>query len=184
MATKVKEGVDAVAGCEAILYQVQETLPPEVLEKMGAPPKPDLPMISADDLLEADGILFGAPTRFGMIPTQLKNFLDSTGKLWAQGSLIGKPAGIFFSTATQGAGQETTALTFVTQIAHHGMIFVPTGYISPAQQSRLDVVVGGSAYGAGTFAGSDGSRQPSEDELIRAYDQGRSFAAIAKKLSV
>jgi len=183
MAEKVKEGVDAVDGCEAKIYQVPETLPAEVLEKMHAPPKPDVPIITADELKEADGILFGVPTRFGMIPAQMKAFLDSTGGLWQSGALVGKPAGIFFSTATQGGGQETTALTFVTQLAHHGMIFVPTGYISPAEQFNMEEIMAGSAYGAGTFAGADGSRMPSAGELNRALAQGKSFSAVAKKLS-
>lgn len=183
MAEKVKEGVDSVDGCEATIYQVPETLPAEVLEKMHAPPKPDVPIITANELKEADGILFGVPTRFGMIPAQMKAFLDSTGGLWQSGALVGKPAGIFFSTATQGGGQETTALTFVTQLSHHGMIFVPTGYTSPAEQFNMDEIIGGSAYGAGTFAGSDGSRMPSAGELNRALAQGKSFSAVAKKLS-
>lgn len=102
MAQKVKEGVDSVAGCEGILYQVPETLPEEVLGKMGAPPKDaDVPVIKASDLEEADGIIFGIPTRFGMAASQMKAFMDSTGGLWQAGKLAGKPARIYFSTGTQ-----------------------------------------------------------------------------------
>jgi NAD(P)H dehydrogenase (quinone) len=102
MAQKVKEGVDNVDGCEGTLYQVAETLPEEVLAKMYAPPKdPDVPIITAADLEQCDGILFGIPTRYGMAAAQMKAFWDSTGGLWQAGKLIGKPAGIFFSTAVQ-----------------------------------------------------------------------------------
>ena len=102
MAQKVKEGVDSVDGCEGILYQVPETLPDEVLQKMGAPPKdPEVPIINAADLEKCDGILFGIPTRYGMAAAQMKAFWDTTGGLWQAGKLMGKPAGIFFSTAVQ-----------------------------------------------------------------------------------
>jgi NAD(P)H dehydrogenase (quinone) len=102
MAQKIKEGVDKVDGCEGVLYQVPETLPEEVLGKMGAPPKDaDIPVINAADLEQADGIIFGIPTRFGMAAAQMKSFMDSTGGLWQGGKLAGKPAGIFVSTGTQ-----------------------------------------------------------------------------------
>ncbi|RZS21183.1 hypothetical protein BHM03_00053787 [Ensete ventricosum] len=89
-------------------HTVPETLPEEVLGKMGAPPKSDVPIITPDDLAEADGILFGFPTRFGMMAAQFKAFLDATGGLWRTQALAGKPAGIFYSTGSQGGGQETT----------------------------------------------------------------------------
>jgi len=102
MAQKVKEGIDSVEGCEGVLYQVPETLSEEVLAKMGAPPKDaDVPIITAAELENADGILFGIPTRFGMAASQMKAFMDSTGGLWQGGKLMGKPAGVFFSTGTQ-----------------------------------------------------------------------------------
>ncbi|XP_020592238.1 probable NAD(P)H dehydrogenase (quinone) FQR1-like 1 [Phalaenopsis equestris] len=162
------------------LHCVPETLSEEVLGKMGAPPKGDAPVIKASGLLEADGFIFGFPTRFGMMPAQFKAFLDSTGGLWRTQQLAGKPAALFFSTGTQGGGQETTALTAITQLVHHGMIFVPTGYTGGAGMSELEMVRGGSPYGAGTFAG-DGSRQPSELELKLAFHQGQYFAGLAKK---
>lgn len=183
MAKKIKEGVDSVDMCEGVLYQVPELLPDEVLGKMHAPPKDaDVPVIEAKDLSDADGIIFGFPTRFGMACAQMKSFMDSTGGLWQSGGLVGKPAGLFFSTGTQGGGQETTALTFVTQLAHHGMIFVPTGYHTP-MMFQMEAPQGGSPYGAGTYAGPDGSRMPSENELERAKLQGAGFAKIAAKLS-
>ena len=90
-------------------HQVPETLPPAVLAKMGAPPKSPVPIIGHQDLLQADAVLFGIPTRFGMMCAQMKAFLDSTGTLWQTQALAAKPAGFFFSTGTQGGGQETTA---------------------------------------------------------------------------
>jgi NAD(P)H dehydrogenase (quinone) len=94
--------------CLLSFCKVPETLHEEVLGKMGAPPKPDVPTITPQELTEADGILFGFPTRFGMMAAQMKAFFDATGGLWSEQSLAGKPAGIFFSTGTQGGGQETT----------------------------------------------------------------------------
>ena len=93
---------------QLVTWKVPETLPEEVLGKMGAPPKPDVPVITPQELAEADGIVFGFPTRFGMMAAQMKAFFDATGGLWREQSLAGKPAGIFFSTGTQGGGQETT----------------------------------------------------------------------------
>lgn len=183
LAQKVVEGVNSVEGCEAKLFQVPETLPAEVLAKMGAPPKADDPIITADELKEYDGFLFGIPTRFGMMASQIKSFLDSTGGLWQAGALVGKPAGVFVSIGTQGGGMETTALTAVTQFAHHGMVFVPCGYSFGPGLFDVNEVRGGSAYGAGTLAGADGSRQPSKLELDYAQHQGKHFAGVAKKLA-
>lgn len=183
LAQKVKEGVDSVEGAEATLFQVPELLPQEVLEKMHAPPKSDDPVITAAQLKEYDGFIFGIPTRFGMMASQMKAFLDSTGGLWTEGALVGKPAGVFISTGTQGGGMETTALTAVTQFAHHGMVFVPCGYAFGGALFSNEDVRGGSAYGAGTLAGADGSRQPSKLELDYAEFQGKHFAGVAAKLA-
>lgn len=110
LAKKVKEGVDTVEGVQGYLYQVPETLSEDVLIKMSAPPKdPSVPIISAHDLPSADAILFGFPTRYGTMAAQMKAFFDSTGSLWQEQKLVGKAAGIFVSTGTQGGGQETTA---------------------------------------------------------------------------
>ncbi|XP_020701117.1 NAD(P)H dehydrogenase (quinone) FQR1 [Dendrobium catenatum] len=180
LAHEILKGASSVEGVEAKLWQVPETLPAEVLGKLGAPPKSDVPVITASELPEADGFIFGFPTRFGMMAAQFKAFFDSTGGLWRTQQLAGKPAGIFFSTGSQGGGQETTALTAITQLVHHGMIFVPVGYTGGAGMFELEKVRGGSPYGAGTLAG-DGSRQPSELELQLAFHQGQYFAGIAKK---
>ncbi|GBG71367.1 hypothetical protein CBR_g8786 [Chara braunii] len=183
MAQHIKKGVDSVAGCEGHLFQVPETLPEDVLQKMHAPPKPaEIPVITPAKLAEADGLLFGFPTRFGMMPAQMKAFFDATGSLWQSQALAGKPAGIFISTGTQGGGQETTALTAITQLTHHGMIFVPLGYGLGDRMFKMDEVRGGSSYGSGTFAGARGDRMPTELELDLAHYQGKMFAPVAQKL--
>lgn len=110
LARRMKKGVDGIEGVEGVLFRVQETLTPEVLEQMKAPPKSeDIPTISAAELVAADGIVFGFPTRYGCMAAQMKAFFDSTGQLWREQKLAGKPAGFFVSTGTQGGGQETTA---------------------------------------------------------------------------
>ena len=127
-------------------------------------------------------MIFGVPTRFGMMASQVKAMFDATGSLWQAGALRGKTAGIFVSTSTQGGGQETTALTSVTQFTHHGMIYVPFGYGFPALQFDNSKAHGGSPYGAGTLAGPDGSAQPLEGELEMAKEQGKYFAETTKAL--
>ncbi|KAL3615014.1 hypothetical protein CASFOL_040675 [Castilleja foliolosa] len=182
LAQEIKKGADSVEGVEVKLWQVPETLSDEVLTKLGAPSKSsDIPVITPDELAEADGIVFGFPTTFGMMAAQFKAFFDSTGNLWKSQALAGKPAGIFFSTGSQGGGQETTPLTAITQLTHHGMIFVPIGYTYGAGMFEMEEIKGGGPYGAGTYAG-DGSRQPSEIELGQAFHQGKYFAGITKKL--
>lgn len=110
LAKRMKKGVDGVDGVEAVLYRVPETLSSEVLEHMKAPPKDlEVPEITAAELVDADGVLFGFPTRYGCMAAQMKSFFDSTGQLWKEQKLAGKPAGFFVSTGTQGGGQETTA---------------------------------------------------------------------------
>ncbi|RLN47302.1 hypothetical protein BBJ28_00002308 [Nothophytophthora sp. Chile5] len=182
LAESVKEGVESVPGVTATIYQVAETLPEEVLSKMHAAPKKDYPVATADTLKDADAVLFGFPTRFGSLPAQVKALFDSCGGLWAAGALVGKPAGIFFSTGTQGGGQETTAFTSLTFLAHQGMTFVPLGYRAP-ELFNMEEIHGGSPWGAGTLASGDGSRQVSKLELTVATTQGKSFAEVAKKLS-
>jgi NAD(P)H dehydrogenase (quinone) len=181
LAKEIQKGANSVEGVEATLYQVPETLPQEVLTKMGAPPKSEVPHLAPSDLPEADGFLFGFPTRYGMMAAQFKSFLDATGGLWRTQSLAGKPAGIFISTGSQNGGQETTALTAITQLTHHGMIFVPIGYTFGAGMFEMNEVKGGSPYGSGTFAG-DGTRQPTKTELAQAFHQGKYTAEIVKKL--
>ncbi|KAJ1512229.1 hypothetical protein HMI54_014519 [Coelomomyces lativittatus] len=124
--------------------------------------------------------MFGFPTRFGIMPAQFKAFLDSTGQLWMQQSLAGKPCGLFFSTATAHGGQEVTVMSSLSFLAHHGILYVPMG--GHPELGNLKDVQGGSPWGAGTIAGGDGSRQPNAAELSMAKFQGQRFATIASKL--
>jgi NAD(P)H dehydrogenase (quinone) len=185
MAQAVAEGVDQVPGMVGVLRRVPETLPAEVIDKMGATEAQKalshVPTCTLDDLEEADAIIFGTPTRFGNMCGQMRQFLDSTGQLWMRGGLVGKPGGVFCSTATQHGGQETTLMSFIHTLLHHGMVIVGLPY-SFAGQMRIDEITGGSPYGATTIAGGDGSRMPSENELEAARFQGRHIADITRKL--
>lgn len=157
------------------IFQVQEILPPETLEAIKAPPKPDIPFITSKDLPQYDGFVFGVPTRFGMAPSQIKNLLDSTGAQWATNALSGKLATVFTCSSTQHGGQETTILSMLPFFCHHGISFMPLGYSHPALQDTNELV-GGSCYGAGSITGGDGSRLPTEKELSIAAKQGYLFA--------
>ncbi len=185
LAQAAAEGVDQVPGAVAVLRRVPETLPPEVIEKMGAAEAQKalgvVPVCTVDELAQADAILFGTPTRFGNMCGQMRQFLDATGGLWATGALVGKAGGVFCSTATQHGGQETTLVSFIHTLLHHGMVVVGLPY-SFAGQSRVDEMTGGSPYGATTIAGPDGGRMPSENELEAARFQGRHLATIAARL--
>lgn len=185
MAEAVAEGVREVSGCEATLLQVAELVPADALEKSGAKKAREafahIPQARVEDLAAADAVIFGTPTRFGNMAAQMRNFLDQTGGLWMQGGLVGKVGSVFTSTATQHGGQETTITSFHSTLLHHGMIIVGVPY-SEQRLLNMDEITGGSPYGAGTLAGGDGSRLPSENELGIARFQGRHVAHIAKKL--
>jgi len=181
MAEAAKAGVES-AGGTAEIFQVAETLPQEVLTKMYAPEKPAYPVITPEKMTEFDGFLFGVSSRFGGWPAQFKTFWDSTGQLWQSGGLHGKYAGIFVGTAAQGGGQESTFFSTISTLAHHGLIFVPLGFRDVSVQlGNNNEVHGGSPFGSGTFAGSDGSRQPSALELETATIQGKTFFETVKK---
>ncbi len=161
-----------------MLYnRIAETLPEEVLGKMHAPgPNKEVPVITADVLKTYDAFLFGIPTRYGNYPAQWKAFIDQLGQLWAGGALHGKYFGLFITTGTLGGGQESTAIAALSSWIHQGMIYVPLGYKNAFPLlADLSEVRGGSAWGAGSFAGADGSRQPSEKELELAQVQGKTF---------
>jgi len=180
---EVVKGINSVDGTEAVVFQVPETLPEIVLEKMHAPPKPDVPIIDVHELAQADGFVFAFPTRYGMPPAQFKAFMDATGQLWQTGGLVGKPVTFVTSTASQGGGQEATILTSLPFVAAHGMIWVPPGYSFGEAMFGLDEAKGGSGWGSGTFAGPTGARQPSTPELGQAEHQGKYFASKVKLLS-
>ena len=186
MAEAVAEGAREVDGAKVELLQVPELVPEAVLEKSGAKKARQafahIPVAKVIDLVDADAIIFGAPTRFGNMCAQMRNFLDQTGGLWAQNTLVGKVGSVFTSSNTQHGGQETTITSFHTTLLHLGMIIVGLPY-SETRQTRMDEITGGSPYGASTIAGGDGSRLPSENELAMARFQGRHVATIAKKLA-
>jgi NAD(P)H dehydrogenase (quinone) len=151
---------------------------------MHAPPKPtDIPVLEDPAVLEQyDGFLLGVPTRYGNFPAQWKTFWDKTGKQWSTGGFHGKYGGVFISTASMGGGQESTAIAIMSTFAHHGIIYVPLGYANAfAQLTDMSEPRGGSPWGAGTFAGADGSRQPSDKEKEIATIQGESFYKTVAK---
>jgi NAD(P)H dehydrogenase (quinone) len=186
MAEEIAVGVCEVSDVVATLYQVPELVPAEALAKSGAAvakaKMSGVPEASNNILAESDGIIFGTPTRFGNMAAQMRNFLDRTTPLWLQGALIGKIGSVFVSTGTQHGGQETTITSFHTTLLHHGMIIVGVPY-SEQGLVNMNEITGGSPYGATTLAGSDGSRQPSENELRIARFQGKHVAEITKKLT-
>ena len=186
MAEAEAEGAREVEGVEVALKRVPETLPPDVLAKMGAVEAQkafaNVPIATVDDLAEADGIIFGTPTRFGNMAAQMKQFLDATGQLWMKGALVGKVGSVFTSSGTQHGGQETTIFTFYAPLLHQGMVIAGLPYAFTGQMG-VEEIKGGSPYGASTIAGPDGSRMPSQVELDGARWQGRYVAGIAKKLA-
>jgi NAD(P)H dehydrogenase (quinone) len=186
MAEAIAEGAKTVKVAEVMLRRVPETLPQEVLVKMGAVEAQkkfeNIPVATVDELASADAIIFGTPTRFGNMCGQMRQFLDATGGLWAKGALVGKVGSVFTSSATQHGGQESTILSFHITLLHHGFVVVGLPY-SFQGQMRNDEITGGSPYGASTIAGTQGERTPSENELQAARFQGAHVATIASKLS-
>jgi len=181
MANAIAEGARSVEGVEVTLKRVPETLSDEAAQKMGAKLDQSAPVATPGELADYDAIIFGTPTRFGGMATQMRSFLDQTGGLWFKGALIGKVGSLFTSTGT-GGGNESTILTSIPTLLHHGMIYVGLPYSTP-ELTDISEVRGGSPYGAATIAGADGSRQPSEKELSLARFQGKHVASITAKLT-
>ena len=185
LAEAAAEGVRSVAGVEAQLYRVPETIPQDVLKKMGAidaqKQQAQVPVCSVEDLAKTDAIIFGTPTRFGNMCGQMRQFLDATGQLWMNGSLVGKVGSVISSSNTQHGGQESTILSFHITLLHQGMIIVGLPYSFQGQMT-MDAITGCSPYGASTIAGIGGSRMPSDNEIAGARYQGEHVAKIAKKL--
>jgi NAD(P)H dehydrogenase (quinone) len=185
MAEAVAEGAREVEGAQVELRRVPETLPEDVLRKIGALEAQKafahVPVCTVAELPTADAIIFGTPTRFGNMCGQMRQFLDSTGALWAKGALVGKVGSVFTSSATQHGGQESTILSFHTTLLHHGMIIVGLPYTFQGQ-TRIDEITGGSPYGASTIADGAGERLPSANELAAARFQGKHVAMLASKL--
>jgi NAD(P)H dehydrogenase (quinone) len=186
LAESIAEGARSVADAEVGLFQVAETLPPPVLEKMHAVEAKKafahIPVATVDRLAGADALVFGTPTRFGSACAQMQAFFDATGGLWGSGALIGKVGSVFTSTASQHGGQESTILSVATFLYHQGMVIVGCPYAA-GELLNLDAISGGSPYGAGTIAGPKGERQVTENERKIARFQGRHVAGIASRLA-
>ncbi|KIO26857.1 benzoquinone reductase [Tulasnella calospora MUT 4182] len=174
----VKSITEADSTAEVKLFQVPETLSKEILEKMhAAPRREDIPVITPDELTNWDAYVFVIPTRYGRAVSQFSSFFDATGGLWMKQSLAGKYATVIASTGTQNGGQETTTLTTLPFFTHHGIVYVPVGYLD-ANMTQFNEIKGGSPWGSGTLAASDGSRQPSEMELNSVAIHTKHFASI------
>ena len=185
MAEAVAAGAREACAGEVGLWQVPELVPDEILAKSGAHAAraafAHVPVATPAQLAEADAIIFGSPTRFGNMAAQMRNFLDQTGGLWANGALVGKVGSVFASTSSQHGGQETTLIGFHTTLLHHGMIVVGLPYTEP-RLANMAEISGGTPYGATTLTGIDGSRQPNENELAIARFQGRHVTQITNAL--
>ncbi len=181
MAQAVAEGAKA-AGATVDIKRVPETVPEDVAKAQHFKLDQAAPIATVDQLVNYDAIIFGAPTRFGTVASQMRSFIDQTGGLWFGGKLVGKVGSVFTSSATQHGGQESTILSFIPTLLHHGMVVTGLPYAF-AGQMTLDEISGCSPYGASTIAAGDGSRQPSANELAGAKFQGEHVAKLATKLA-
>ncbi|MDF1734850.1 MAG: NAD(P)H:quinone oxidoreductase [Minwuia sp.] len=182
MANAIADGAGSVEGTEVTVKRVPELVPEDAARNAGIKLDQAAPIAEPSELADYDAVIFGTPTRFGMMAAQMRNFLDQTGGLWMQGKLVGKVGSVFVSSASQHGGQESTILSFHTTLLHQGMVIVGLPYSFQGQMG-LDEVKGGSPYGATTLADGDGSRQPSEVELEGARFQGAHVARTAAKLA-
>lgn len=182
MAEAVAEGARSVEGAVVDIRRVPELVPEELARKSGYKLDQAAPLATVDELDGYDAIIIGAGTRFGTVASQMRNFLDQTGGLWAKGGLVGKVGSAFTSTASQHGGQETTLIGLIQTLLHHGMLVAGLPYAWQGQL-RMDEITGGSPYGATTITGGDGSRMPSENELEGARWQGRYVAETAARLA-
>ena len=180
MAQAVAEGVRA-AGADAVIKRVPELVPEEVAKNAHFKLDQPAPVATVNELPDYDAIIIGVPTRYGRMASQMSNFWDQAGSVWAKGQLTGKVGSVFASTATQHGGQETTLFSGITNLLHFGMVIVGLPYAYQGQMT-IDEIVGGSPYGATTIAGGQGQRRPSENELAGARFQGKHVAEIAAKL--
>ncbi|MCZ4092871.1 NAD(P)H:quinone oxidoreductase type IV [Sinorhizobium psoraleae] len=181
MAHAVAEGAKST-GAEVVVKRVPELVPEDVAKASHYKMDQVAPIATVSELADYDAIIFGSGTRYGTVASQMRNFIDQTGSLWAQGKLVGKVGSAFTSSATQHGGQESTILGLIPTLMHLGMIVVGLPYAFEGQMG-LDEIKGGSPYGASTITGGDGSRQPSAVELEAARYQGAHVAKIAAKLA-
>lgn len=175
------EGALSVAGTTVDIRRIPETVPEPVRRAAGYVDD-DTPVATPADLAAYDGIIFGTPTRFGMMAGQMKQFLDQAGGLWAKNELVGKVAAVFASTGSQHGGHEATLLSTHIPLMHFGMLIAGLPYTFAGQTSG-ETIIGGAPYGAGTIAGADGSRAPTETDLAGARFQGAHVARIAARLA-
>lgn len=182
MAKAIAKGAHGIDEVKVTIKRVPETMSEEAARNAGAKLDQDALIASVEELPKYDAIIFGTPTRIGNMCSQMRSFLDQTGKLWMDGALIGKVGSVFVSTASQHGGQETTITSFHTTLFHHGMIVVGVPYSCQAILN-MEEISGGTPYGATTLAGGDGSRKPSENELEIARFQGEYVAKVAKKIA-
>lgn len=185
LAKEVANGASGVTDTDVRIRQVDELIPKDkwndVMKGVKEELK-DIPMAAMEDLEWADGIAFGTPTRFGNMSSQMKNFIDKTGGLWQKGALINKVAGVFTSTSTQHGGQETTIITSMIPLLHHGMIILGVPYSEQALFS-VDSVSGGSPYGASSVSGPMADRSPTENDIVIARALGKRIAETSKKIA-
>ena len=181
LADAIAAGAREVEGVDVAIRRVPELVPDEVARAAHYKLDQAAPIATVDELPDYDAIILGCGTRYGRISSQLANFLDQTGGLWAKGVFNGKVGSAFTSTASQHGGQESTLMSLITNLMHFGMVIVGLPY---SYQGLLGVeeVSGGTPYGASTIAAGDGSRRPTENELGAARHQGRHVADITKKL--
>ena len=181
MAEAQAEGARQVPGCEVVIKRVPELVPQEVAVRSGYKLEQAAAVAQPMELADYDGIIFGCGTRYGVMASQMRNFIDQTGPLWLRGALVGKVGSAFSSTASQHGGQETTLMSHYASLLHLGMVIVGLPY-SFAGLLEMGEVTGGTPYGATTMTGGDGKRPPSENELAGARFQGRHVAEITAKL--
>jgi NAD(P)H dehydrogenase (quinone) len=183
LARAIADGAEGVEGVAVDIRRVAELVPEDIQRKSNYKTDQDAPVLEDVNVLaDYDAVIVGTPTRFGNMASQMRNFWDKTGGLWAGGKLIGKVGSAFTSTATQHGGQETTLTSIHTTLLHHGIVIVGVPY-SCGELSNMSEITGGTPYGATTLADADGSRQPSPNELAIARFQGRHVAEIAAKLA-
>lgn len=178
LARHVARGVEEVDGMRARLRTVPPVAP---VTEVAAPPVPEdgAPYVEARDLDECAGLLLGSPTRFGNMAAPLKYWLDGLGAQWASGTLVGKPAGVFTSTASMHGGQESTLLSMLLPLLHHGCVVAGIPFTEPALNTTRS---GGTPYGASHVAGLQDDPQPSDEEAVLARALGRRIASLAAKL--
>jgi NAD(P)H dehydrogenase (quinone) len=185
LAEAIAMGAGEVPGSDVEILQVPELVTAEILEKSGARRAREIfshiPVAKPADMVDADAVILGAPTRFGNLCSQMCNFLDQTGSLWTQNAFVGKVGSAFTSSATQHGGQETTLITFYITLLHLGMIIVGLPY-TENRQTTMSEITGGGPYGTGSISGASGSRMPSENELAMARFQGKYVTAVTAKL--